>query len=368
MTVYKRGEFYWYDFWFDGQRFRKSTKLVNKTAALRAESIRRAELAEGRAGIVRRELSPKFEDFAIEFLTWSKAQHREHPKTYLSHKTSVDSLLRDFGGKRLDEINTWTVEQFKVDRSKAVRQNSRKGDLVRPATVNRELACLSLVFNLAVAGHKAASNPVRGVKRLFENNGRMRVLSFEEERAYLSKASQPLRDVATVMLGTGMRPGEVYAISKEDVNLAEHTVFVSKGKTRFAIRKLPLPTETFDVIKKRYKAASDGWLFPSRKDPSKPLASVRKAHDLAVVQAGFNPPPKLYDLRHTALSRMAMAGVDLATLREIAGHADVRMTMRYLHPTEAHKREAVKKFEEYRVRKVFEMVESELQSPQLSPQ
>ena len=50
MSVYKRGGIYWYEFWFQGQRHRESTKLSNKTAALRAEAIRKAELAEGRAG------------------------------------------------------------------------------------------------------------------------------------------------------------------------------------------------------------------------------------------------------------------------------------------------------------------------------
>ena len=63
MSVYKRGGIYWYDFWFKGQRYRQSTGLSNKTVALRAESICKAELAEGRAGIVNREICPAFADF-----------------------------------------------------------------------------------------------------------------------------------------------------------------------------------------------------------------------------------------------------------------------------------------------------------------
>jgi hypothetical protein len=48
MSVFKRGGVYWYEFYFNGQRYRESTGLNNKTAALRAEAIRKAELAEGR--------------------------------------------------------------------------------------------------------------------------------------------------------------------------------------------------------------------------------------------------------------------------------------------------------------------------------
>jgi hypothetical protein len=66
MSVYKRGGVYWYDFWFQGQRYRQSTGLTNKTAAGRAEAIRKAELAEGSAGITCRGPSPTFEDFVTD--------------------------------------------------------------------------------------------------------------------------------------------------------------------------------------------------------------------------------------------------------------------------------------------------------------
>lgn len=63
MSVYKRGGVYWYNFVFQGQRIRESTGLTNKTAAGRAEAIRKSGLAEGRAGIVRHKPRPTFEDF-----------------------------------------------------------------------------------------------------------------------------------------------------------------------------------------------------------------------------------------------------------------------------------------------------------------
>ena len=49
MSVYKRGGVYWFDFWFEAQRYRESTKLTNKIAASNVEAIRKAELAQGRA-------------------------------------------------------------------------------------------------------------------------------------------------------------------------------------------------------------------------------------------------------------------------------------------------------------------------------
>src|SRR6267378_6510176 len=46
---------------------------------------------------------------------------------------------------------------------------------------------------------------------------------------------------------------------------------------------------------------------------------------------------RLYDFRHTYGSRMAMAGVDLMTLRELMGHSSITITQRYCHPTPEHK-------------------------------
>ena len=68
----------------------------------------------------------------------------------------------------------------------------------------------------------------------------MRVISWEEEAAYLAAASQPLRDVATLVLETGMRPGEVFRLRKEDVNLELEFLRIPTGKTLFAKRTIPL--------------------------------------------------------------------------------------------------------------------------------
>src|SRR5262245_10565549 len=98
MSVSKRGEVYWYEFVFKGQRVRESTGLSNKTAALRAEAIRKAEFAEGRAGIVRHKPCPTFEDFVTEeFLPWSKREHAAKPRTHDRYRTAAKPLNAAIG-------------------------------------------------------------------------------------------------------------------------------------------------------------------------------------------------------------------------------------------------------------------------------
>src|SRR5271154_5350188 len=110
MSVYRRGKKWWYVFEFQGRRVQESSGFNNKTAALRAESKRRADLVERRAGFTKLKSAPRFEDFAKEFLGWSEQQHR--PKTHGLHVWNCQTLKRFFRGKYLDEITTEMVEGF----------------------------------------------------------------------------------------------------------------------------------------------------------------------------------------------------------------------------------------------------------------
>jgi integrase len=320
-----------------------------KLEAARAEALRKAQLIQSNGNLQAEEPSPEFEQFAlIEFAPWSENEHREHPSTHHRYMRSVKVLIRFFGQRTLDTISSADAERFKISRSRQPRKNAKDGRTVTPAAVNRDLAVLRILFNLAIRLKKARTNPVSGVKLLPEHNLQMRVLSWEEEASYLTVASQPLRDVAMLILETGMRPGEVLRLRREDVNLELGFLRIPTGKTAFARRTIPLTERGRAVLSRRMLEAKSDWLFPSRHNAERPINWLRKAHIIALCKTGVHPPFRLYDLRHTALTRMAMAGIDLPTLREFAGHANIQMAMRYLHPTPEHKKHAIAKFEEFR--------------------
>jgi len=359
LSVYKRGKNYWYEFWFRGHRIRESTGLQNKVAAQNAEAIRKAGLAEGRAGIAAPKPVANFGDFVRdEFLPWAEKQYQSHPRTYERYRESTKPLLTSFEKLRIDGVSMARVEKFKVSRSSQVS----------PATVNRDLAALRLILNLAIRKEYIAKNPVKEVQFLDEGPGQTRIVSHEEQQRYMAAASPLLQDVATLIAEAGMRPEEVFTIRKENVHLNQRYLLVPSGKTRFARRNLPLTDAIINILKRRVAEAKGFFLFPHRGDPNKPLTTVRKAHHEALRKANINPPFRLYDLRHTFGSRSAMAGVDLPTLKELMGHSDISTTMRYVHPTPEHKREAVRKLERYNLEQVFARYEPGLGSPQKSPQ
>jgi integrase len=358
MSVYKRGGVYWYDFWFQGQRFRQSTGLNNKTAALQAEAIRKAGLAEGRAGIVRRKACPTFENFVTnEFLPWSENEHRSHPNTHDRYQVSAKPLVAILGKYRLDAISPGLVEKFKVLRASRIS----------PAGTNRDLAALRMMLNFAIRQEYLVRNPVSGVSFLPEGPGSMRIVSHEEQQEYMAAANPLVRDVATLIVETGMRPEEVFTIRPENVHLGRRYLTVPSGKTRFARRNVPLTEATIQVLQRRMATAKGPYLFPHRLDCQRPVTTVFVGHRKALRDAEIEPRFRLYDFRHTFGSRSAMAGVDLPTLKELMGHSTITMTMRYVHPTPEHKREAVRKLEQFNAEQLFARFERK-GSPQKSPQ
>jgi integrase len=361
---YKRGKTWWYAFQFGGRRIQESSRCTNKHKAQQLEAKRKTELIEGHAGIRRKAPTPRFEEAVQLFLEWSRCKHR--PKTYELHKMNCSTLRRYFGGKWLDQITPEMVDQFRLMRLRDERRNAHDGSTVSPASVNRALATLRLIFN-----RLELRSPTRR-EMFFREDGQTRVVSVQEELAYLREASQPLRDIATIIVQTGMRPEEVFRMEIRNVDLAHRIIFNPFGKTKAAKRKIPMTTEVCDILHRRLKEAKGRWVFcsPSRpgqpEQPDRAIRSVRKAHDAAVRRAGIRDHFRLYDLRHSYATRAAQAGVDLLTLAALLGHTTVQMTSRYVHPTDQHKVEAARKLEEYNAEGRFRLagsVSGSLQNP-----
>ncbi len=216
--------------------------------------------------------------------------------------------------------------------------------------MTRAPTTLKLLFHQAERNGYAVRNPVVGVAMFQEPLDSMRVINFEEQAAYLSEASQPLRDIASIMLGTGMRPEEVFRMRAENIDFKQKTIFNPFGKTKAARRTIPMTVDVLSLLMARVEKATKmetAFVLPSTHDFHKPIGSVKKAHKAALDRAKIKRHFRLYDLRHTFATRAVASGMDLPTLSALLGHTNIQMTMRYVHPAAAQKRMAIQEFDKF---------------------
>lgn len=340
MAVRKRGQSWVCDVTIDGRRVQKTIKGARtKTEALKAEAVIRTRMFERRYGIAEKP-DCRFDKFVREgYLPYAKHNNKSYDRA-----EGIARVLCDyFGGRTLQEITPADIEGFKQERAQA-RTRGKKRKSINPATVNRELAVLSKVFSLAVDAGQIGVNPCGRVKNFRVSGGRVRYLTTDEEKKLLAQL-QPhkwVRDVVVTALHTGMRRGEIFNLQWFDVDSGRGLLHVRNTKSG-RDRDVPINSVVRSLLESLPKTS--GYVFPSPKTGGR-MADVKSRFNPACDAAGLGGF-RFHDLRHTAATRMIEAGIDIAAVREILGHADIRMTARYAHATSEAKRRAVEKLAEF---------------------
>src|SRR5271157_1743686 len=122
MSIFKRGNVYWYHFLFNGEHIQHSTKQGNPRTARRMEAKRRTRLAEGEVGIEERRAAPMFAALAQRFIAHVEARHENKPQTVQFYAAKLNRLLEYplIAGARLDKIDEGVIEGFVVARRASV--------------------------------------------------------------------------------------------------------------------------------------------------------------------------------------------------------------------------------------------------------
>ena len=350
MAIYKRGSTYWYEFQFNGERIQESAQTGNKDAARQIEAAHRVRLAKGEAGIAKRPPAPTLKDFSPRFERTIETDCADKPATVRFYKEKLRRLLGDpqLAGRRLDAIDEAVIDAYKARRA---RQASRYGRPLSPGSVNRELATLRRL--LRKAQEWKVLDRVPRIRLLRGERNREFVLSARVEPVYLDAAQQPLKDVALLMLDTGIRVGEAVGLQWPDVYLqpAVHAklgyITIRKGKTKNANRNLPLTARVLQMLKARKIDSKSSWVF-SGNSVATAILSTSLDHQHAVLRKNLKLPPDfvLHSLRHTMLTRLGEAGADSFTIMRVAGHSSVTISQRYVHPTPESMERAFERLQE----------------------
>jgi integrase len=337
MSIYKRGDTYWYEFRFNGERIQESAKTGSKEAARKVEAAHRVRLALGDAGIIERPPAPTLKDFAPRFESAIETLCADKPATVAFYKAKLRRLLEDkqLAGARLNTIDEGEIDGYKQRRS---RQASRYGTPMSPASVNRELATLRRLLRLAQEWK--VMDRVPRIRMLRGEKNREFVLSHRAEPVYLAATPQPLQDVAVLILEAGIRPGEAVSLRWSDVYLqpAVHAVLgyiaIRNGKSKNAKRNLSLTARAAEMLKTRKSESKSRWVFPGDSTEAAILGtSLDHQHDDVRTVLKLGKDFVIHSLRHTMLTRLGEAGADAFTIMKIAGHSSVTVSQRYVHPT-----------------------------------
>ncbi len=362
MAIYKRGETYWYEFQFNGERIQASAQTTNKDAARTIAAAHRVRLAKGEAGIRERPPVPTLEDFAPRFESAIVTLCAEKPATVSFYKEKLRRLLddRQLCGARLDTIDEAVIDGYKQRRT---RQASRYGRPLSPASVNRELATLRRLLRLAQEWK--VLDRVPRIRLLRGERNRDFVLSHGAEPKYLEACPQPLKDVAILILEAGVRPGEAVNLQWRDVYLQPAVrakfgyIAIRSGKSRNAKRNLSLTARAAAMLKARKPATKSDWVFPGDSPEAAILGtSIDHQHDDVRTDLKLPADFVIHSLRHTMLTRLGEAGADAFTIMKIAGHSSVTVSQRYVHPTPEGMERAFERLENLNAAK-FEQAKAE---------
>lgn len=286
------------------------------------------------------------------YMPWFRAHHRGDEKTLYNLDNNFDTIMP----QRLDAITGRDLELLRTGWLNAGN---------KPSTANRKMGSISGVFSRAVDWDYLPSSPLDKIKPLkVDTKGQVRYLSKDEtrnlrnalevreHRACLERDSanqwraernkvlfsdlkelaftDHLKPMVLVSLNTGMRRGELFGLTWPMVNFQSKTITVGGDTAKTSeTRHIPMNAETLNTLK-AWKDQSGGspFVFPGleggRMEDVK-SAWLKLLKDACIV--GF----RWHDMRHDFASRLVMAGVPLNTVRDLLGHTDIKMTLRYAH-------------------------------------
>jgi site-specific recombinase XerD len=320
----------WWICYFDADGRKRREKVGRKGDAIDLYRKRKIEALQGKK-LPEKLRAPKvtFAELAKDALEYSET----HKRSYVDDRVRMAKLKDWIGQCPAESVSPQEIERWLLN----------KGEELRPATLNRYRALLSLTYRLGMQNGKVLSNPARLVRQRKEDNGRIRFLSPEEERAlrgvilndYLQH--EPELDLA---LNTGLRRSEQYNLVWDCVSFERKQLTVLRSKNG-ETRHVPLNDAAIHALR-RLQASSNGTPYVFLASDGTRLCSPRSWFDAAVDDA------KLLDftwhcLRHTFASRLVMKGVDLRTVQVLMGHKTIQMTCRYAHLAPQHQLAAVQR-------------------------
>jgi integrase len=272
---------------------------------------------------------PTLAEFAADrYLPYCR--DRLHPLTVVNYDCYLRRrVLPALGRKALDEVTLQDVA--------ALRRNLA-ADGISAGTVNRHLAMLRSMFNLAIRWQvMSGRNPAASPGMLREPRRDVYLDGAQTQALLKALGMDPCQDAAAalaLLAVTGARKNEVLRARWEFVDMERGVLTVPRAKGG-RTRHVPLSDYALAILRMQAgrKVADNPHVFPSRtrKGKGKPLEDVRRVWDRVKQLAGLPACLRIHDLRHSFASALANRGIPLNEIGVVLGHTQLSTTARYAH-------------------------------------
>lgn len=265
---------------------------------------------------------PLYKELSAMHLADAKLTQRSYSTTEAYVRIHV---IPKWGRVRLTDIEPRAISQW---------LGEKRAEGLAPATVEKIRVIFGRSFELGARWGVPGTdkNPVRAVSRKPFQNAREKYLSRGESirlrEAVAQSQNTQLQFIVGLLLLTGARVRELLDARWEHIDVERKSWLIPTSKTGKP-RHVPLSNAALAIIEALPRFNDCPWLIPNP-ETKKPFASIKHSWQRAIRVAKL-PGLRIHDLRHSAASFMANAGVGIFEIGKVLGHASYQSTQRYAH-------------------------------------
>ena len=319
------------------KRVAKDAPVQTKRDAEKYEQELKRSILDGTFGRKEEKPVPTLAEFEKEFISNYAEANNKLSEVQTKKSAIKNHLVPAFGKLKLDQIGSREIEAFK---SAKIREKKSAKSVNNYLTVLRKMLCVAQEWGLIPFVPK--------VKWLRLPPNKFDFLTFEEADRLVAGADPEWRAMIMVALKTGLRQGELLALTWDDIDLVAGRLVVSRNLSRGEIttpkngktREVPLGDDVLAALKRHRHLRGDvvfctsaGAMF-TKGESKHPLWRACKRAGLRRI--GWHV------LRHTFASHLVMRKAPLKAVQELLGHSTIKMTERYAHLSPDVRKDAVR--------------------------
>ncbi len=297
----------------------------------------------------------KYKDWLTEWLnTYIQSSNKQ--RTYSRYNNIVKLHIAPLLGEyELAEITPMILQKFITTLMTSSNKKTAKG-----LSANYIKDIISVVQNSLKTAHtlglvcEYTADKIKRPKIVEKQISCFTIHEQKKIESYISNCHKPKLKGIIICLYTGIRIGELLALTWNDIDFTKKTLSVNKSchdgyvngkhcmildtpKTENSIRCIPLSKPLIAMLKEMKKASKSKYIITGKDNLPLLVRSYQRTFELLLKKLNI-PHKGFHTTRHTFATRALECGMDIKSLSEILGHKNATITLnRYAHSLWEHK-------------------------------